>query len=41
MQPKLDTKIFKRNMKSLALRTVLRSYTAIKTQEVFPYGFLR
>ena len=39
MQPKLDTKIFKRNMKSLALRTVLRYYKAIKTQEVFPMAF--
>ena len=41
MQPKLDAKIFKRNTKSLALHPVLRYHQAIKTQEVFPYGFLR
>ena len=35
MQPKIDTKIFKRNRKSLALRTLLRYYQAIETQEVF------
>ena len=34
-------KIIKRNTKSLVLRTALRYHQAIKTQEVFPYGFLR